>query len=80
MRSIHKIKSIGEVSDEFLTHLTRLPSAVMVNEQIVSLLIWAIMKHDADALKFCDVMQMLMGDSPQELQFTESLKQGAVLF
>ena len=59
MNTINKIQQLLRLSDDVLRNLTNLPTADLINENIIVLLI-AEIKSDIDTLQFCDVMESLM--------------------
>ena len=59
MNTVNKIKQLLRLSDDVLSNLTNLPTADLINENIIVLLMTGI-KSDIDALQFCDIMESLM--------------------
>ena len=59
MNTINKIKQLLRLSDDVLSNLTNLPTADLINENIIVLLMTGI-KSDIDALQLCDVMESLV--------------------
>ena len=59
MKTINKIKQLLRLSDDVLSNLTNLPTADLINENIVVFLMKGI-KSDIDSLQFCDVMENLI--------------------
>lgn len=70
------MRDIFEMPNDAVVFMARLPTAALVNEHIISQLIYVIMKHDVDALKFCDTLEDLLNGSSNSQQFLASLKQG----
>ena len=73
MKNINKIKPL--LKSEFLSNLTNLPTAELINEKIIVLLIITIIKADIDALRFCDIMENLV-DSESSTRDVEILRNG----
>ena len=77
MNTINKIKQLLRLSDDVLSNLTNLPTADLINENIIVLLMTAI-KSDIDTLQFCDVMESLMDSkSSTDIEILRNGKFGA---
>ena len=59
MKTINKIKQLLRLSDDVLSDLTNLPTADLINEKIIVLLM-TVIQSDIDALQICDVMENLI--------------------
>ena len=59
MKTINKIKQLLRLSDDVLSNLTNLPTAALINENIIVLLMSGI-QSDVDALQFCDIVENLI--------------------
>ena len=59
MKTINKIKQLLRLSDDVLSDLTNLPTANLINEKIIVLLM-TVIQSDIDALQICDVMENLI--------------------
>ena len=60
MKTINKLKQLLRLSDDVLSNLTDLPTADLINENIIVLLMTVIIQSDIDALQICDVMENLI--------------------
>ena len=59
MKTINKIKQLLRLSDEVLSNLTNLPTADLINENIIVFLMTAI-QSDIEALQICDLLENLI--------------------
>ena len=59
MKTINKLKQLLRLPDDVLSNLTNLPTADLINEKIIAILITAI-KSDIGALQFCDIVENLI--------------------
>ena len=59
MKTINKIKQLLRLSDDVLSNLTNLPTADLINEKIIALLMIGI-QLDIGALQFCDIVENLI--------------------
>ena len=79
MNTINKIKQLLRLSDDVLSNLTNLPTADLINENIIVLLMTGI-KSDIDTLQFCDVMESLMDSkSSTDIEILRNGKFGAII-
>ena len=79
MNTVNKIKQLLRLSDDVLSNLTNLPTADLINENIIVLLMTAI-KSDIDALQFCDIMESLMDSkSSTDIEILRNGKFGAII-
>ena len=79
MNTINKIKQLLRLSDDVLSNLTNLPTADLINENIIVLLMTAI-KSDIDALQFCDIMESLMDNkSSTDIEILRNGKFDAII-
>ena len=79
MNTVNKMKQLLRVSDDVLSNLTNLPTADLINESIIVLLMTGI-KSDIDALKFCDIMENLMDcKSSTDIEILRNGKFGATI-
>ena len=60
MKTSNKIKQLLRLSDDVLSNLTDLPTADLINEEIIVLLMTVIIQSDIEALQYCDVMENLI--------------------
>ena len=73
MKTINKLKEFVRTSGD-LSNFANLPTADLINERIIGLLMTAI-RSDVEALHFCDVLQSLV-DSESSTADVESLRDG----
>ena len=59
MKTINKIKQLLRLSDDELSNLTNLPTADLINENIIVFLI-TVIQSDIDALQICDLLENLI--------------------
>ena len=79
MNTVNKIKQLLRLSDDVLSNLTNLPTADLINENIIVLLMTGI-KSDIDALQFCDIMESLMDSkSSTDIEILRNGKFGAII-
>ena len=79
MNTINKIKQLLRLSDDVLSNLTNLPTADLINENIIVLLMTAI-KSDIGALQFCDIMESLMDNkSSTDIEILRNGKFDAII-
>ena len=79
MNTINKIKQLLRLSDDALSNLTNLPTADLINENIIVLLMTTI-KSDIDALQFCDIMENLMDNkSSTDIEILRNGKFDAII-
>ena len=76
MKTVIKLQElkIVEPSNDKLSHLINLPTADLINENILANLIM-LTKADSQAIKFCDVMEYLV-DSASSQVHIEILRNG----
>ena len=77
MKTINKIKQLLRLSDDVLSNLTNLPTANLINENIIVFLI-TVIQSDIEALQICDVMENLI-DSKSSI-IIELLRNGKFAF
>ena len=79
MNTINKIKQLLRLSDDVLSNLTNLPTADLINENIIVLLMTGI-KSDIDALQFSDIMESLMDNkSSTDIEILRNGKFDAII-
>ena len=59
MKTINKIKQLLRLSDDVLSNLTNLPTADLINENIIVFLI-TVIQSDIEALQICDLLENLI--------------------
>ena len=59
MKTINKIKQLLRLSDDVLSTLTNQPTADLINENIIVLLM-TVIQSDIEALQICDLMENLI--------------------
>ena len=77
MKTINKIKQLLRLSDDVLSNLTNLPTADLINENIIVFLI-TVIQSDIEALQICDVMENLIDSKSSTI--IELLRNGKFTF
>ena len=77
MKTINKMKESLRLPDDALSKMTELPTADLINEQIIVLIITGI-PSDADALHICDLLETLV-ENEQSIRDIEVLRNGNVV-
>ena len=73
------MKQLLRLSDDVLSNLTNLPTADLINENIIVLLMTAI-ESGIDALPFCDIMESLMDNkSSTDIEILRNGKFDAII-
>ena len=73
MATINKLKSVMRIPDELLDSITTVPSADVINEKIIVALMVGI-KSDQEALKFCDLMKILVNNKSSITDIRNGMK------
>ena len=76
MKTINKMKELLRLPDDTLNKMTELPTADLINEQIIVLILTGI-QSDADALHICDLLETLV-ENEQSMRDIEVLRNGNV--
>ena len=71
------MKESLRLPDDALSKMTELPTADLINEQIIVLIITGI-SSDADALHICDLLETLV-ENEQSIRDIEVLRNGNVV-
>ena len=74
MKTINKLRLLGFPSD-VLSSFTNYPTTDVLYDTIVGCIMFLMIKSDADALQFCDVMDNLV-DSTSSETYIEMLRNG----
>ena len=77
MKTINKIKQLLRLSDDVLSNLTNLPTADLINEKIIVLLI-TVIQSDIEALQICDLLENLIDSKSSTI--IELLRNGKFAF
>ena len=59
MKTINKIKQLLKLTDDKLSNLNNLPTADLINENIIVILI-TVIQSDIEALQLCDLLENLI--------------------
>ena len=73
MTTINKLKRVIKLSHELLDNVTTVPSVDLVNEKIIVGLMVGI-KLDQEALKFCDLMKILVNNKSSITDIKNGMK------
>ena len=76
MKTINKMKELLRIPDDALSKMIELPTADLINEQIIVLIMTGI-PSDADALHLCDLMEALV-DNEQSIRDIEVVRNGNI--
>ena len=75
MKTFNKLNKLFGPSDDLLNPLTVLPSADLINEAIIGMIMVTSVRSDIDALQFCDILENLV-DTQSSLIHIRSIRNG----